>query len=116
MVSTSRTIGWPVKVIHGIVKGLGIIIIAHRCPDVNECEENPQACPDDTECENNIGSYKCVHKAKTMIKVLQDQDYDAEEDVDDDNYPDEDESITKMPNLEVCEKGFRKGVDDECVG
>lgn len=69
-------------------------------------------------CENTIGSYKCVQKLNKSSKILQDEDYDAEEnDEEDDEDEDEDyEGITELPGLVNCEEGFKRSESDECIG
>ncbi|KAK1128171.1 hypothetical protein K0M31_002643 [Melipona bicolor] len=83
------------------------------CQDVNECENASKVCANNTDCENTIGSFKCVSKPQKMTKVLQDEDYDAEDD--DDDY-DEEEGVTEVPEFGKCEDGFRKNTNGECIG
>lgn len=83
--------------------------------DVNECENASKVCTNNTDCENTVGSFKCVSKPQKMTKVLQDEDYDAEDDEDDDDY-DEEEGITEIPEFGKCEDGFRKSKNGECIG
>lgn len=80
---------------------------------MNECEGTSKVCGNGTDCENTIGSYKCVNKPQKMTKVLQDEDYDAEDD-DDDDY--DEGGITEIPELGRCEEGFRKNKNGECIG
>ena len=47
-------------------------------------------------------------------KILQNEDYDAEDDDENDDY--DEESITEIPGFEKCEEGFRLNENDECVG
>ncbi|KAK2588211.1 hypothetical protein KPH14_004248 [Odynerus spinipes] len=82
----------------------------NSCIDVNECDNVPRICPEDTNCENTVGSYKCINKPKKMTKVLQDEDYDAEDDEDDDY-----ESLTELPEIGKCEDGYKKDENGNCV-
>ena len=57
--------------------------------DVNECDNASVVCANGTVCENTIGSYKCVSKPQKKTTVLQDEDYDAEDENDDYEYGEE---------------------------
>ena len=81
--------------------------------DVNECEAKTKVCDEiKEECENSVGSYKCVPKLNKSSKILQEEDYDAEEGEEEEDY----QGITELPGLVNCEEGFRRTGNGECVG
>lgn len=82
--------------------------------DVNECDNVSMVCANGTVCENTIGSYKCVSKPQKMTKVLQDEDYDAEDENDDYEYGEE--GVTETSEFGKCEEGFKKNKNGECIG
>lgn len=83
--------------------------------DINECEEQIHDCEKKTEdCLNIVGSYKCVARLKKKATLIQDEDYDAEDDNEDDDYDDEG-GITESSDID-CDLGFKKDGSEECVG
>lgn len=82
---------------------------------MDECVSDKSVCKvESEECINTVGSYKCVIKVKKTTKVLQIDDYDAEND-DEDDY--DEEGITEIPDYEgKCEEGFKLNENGKCIG